>query len=124
MHSSKQGGINYGDTKFLIGETVARREFYEENARVQFEGGRQALGHPILEGITKASLSSDSWVSAASFQETTRVLTEAAISGAIDELEGLKENIIMGRLINAGTGMQVYRDTFIKGNFYDMQDNL
>jgi DNA-directed RNA polymerase subunit beta' len=87
-------------------------------------GGRQALGHPFLEDITKASLLSDSWVSATSFQETTRVLTEAAISGAIDELKGLKENVIMGRLINAGTGLRIYRDTFIKGDFYDMQGDL
>ncbi len=116
--------VENGDTKFLISETVARREFYEENARVQFEGGRQALGHHILEGITKASLLSDSWVSAASFQETTRVLTEAAISGAVDELEGLKENVIMGRLINAGSGLRIYRDTFIKSDLYDMQGNL
>jgi len=113
-----------GDTGFLIGELVSRKEFYEENARVQFEGGRQAQGSRVFEGITKVSLSSNSWVSAASFQETTRVLTEAAISGAVDELEGLKENVIMGKLINAGTGMRIYRDTFIKGDFYDMQGNL
>lgn len=107
-----------GDTLFLMGDEVDRTTYIEENARMREEGGRPAQGKPLLLGITKASLSTDSWVSAASFQETTRVLTEAALSGRIDGLEGLKENVIMGKIIPAGTGMPVYRDTFIKGDFY------
>jgi DNA-directed RNA polymerase subunit beta' len=103
-----------GDTTFLIGEQVDRIPFHEENAKVKAEGGKPAQGKPLLLGITKASLSTESFVSAASFQETTRVLTEAAINGAIDELRGLKENVIMGRIIPAGTGMEQYRNTFVK----------
>ena len=110
-----------GSTNFLIGDEVDRMVFVEENERVKSEGGRAAHGKPLLLGITKASLATESWVSAASFQETTRVLTEAALSGGVDELKGLKENVIMGRIIPAGTGMPVYRDTFIEGDFYAMQ---
>jgi DNA-directed RNA polymerase beta' subunit len=106
-----------GDTNFLISEQVDRRLFHEENERVKSEGNKPAKGKPLLLGITKASLTTDSFVSAASFQETTRVLTEAAISGAIDELRGLKENVIMGRIIPAGTGMLRYRNTFVKREF-------
>jgi DNA-directed RNA polymerase beta' subunit len=106
-----------GDTNFLISEQVDRKVFQEENARVKEQGGRPAQGKPLLLGITKASLTTDSFVSAASFQETTRVLTEAAISGAVDELKGLKENVIMGRIIPAGTGMPRYRNTFVKREF-------
>jgi DNA-directed RNA polymerase subunit beta' len=106
-----------GDTPFLISEQIDRRIFQEENARVKSEGGRPAQGKPLLLGITKASLTTDSFVSAASFQETTRVLTEAAIGGAVDELRGLKENVIMGRVIPAGTGMPRYRNTFVKREF-------
>ncbi len=99
-----------GDTEFLIDEQVDRWRFQEENERVLAAGGRPAIGRPLLLGITKASLSTDSFISAASFQETTRVLTEAAISGKIDYLRGLKENVIVGRLIPAGTGMARYHD--------------
>jgi DNA-directed RNA polymerase subunit beta' len=106
-----------GDTNFLISEQVDRRLFQEENMRVKGLGGKPAQGKPLLLGITKASLTTDSFVSAASFQETTRVLTEAAISGAVDELRGLKENVIMGRIIPAGTGMPRYRNTFVKREF-------
>ena len=106
-----------GDTPFLISEQIDRRIFQEENARVKSEGGKPAQGKPLLLGITKASLTTDSFVSAASFQETTRVLTEASISGAVDELRGLKENVIMGRVIPAGTGMPRYRNTFVKREF-------
>jgi DNA-directed RNA polymerase beta' subunit len=106
-----------GDTNFLISEQVDRRFFQEENKRVKGEGGRPAQGKPLLLGITKASLTTDSFVSAASFQETTRVLTEASIAGAVDELKGLKENVIMGRIIPAGTGMPRYRNTFVKREF-------
>src|SRR5215203_2864172 len=98
-----------GDTEFLIEEQVDRFRFMEENERVIANGGRPATGRPLLLGITKASLSTDSFISAASFQETTRVLTEASISGKVDHLRGLKENVTMGRLIPAGTGFEYYR---------------
>ncbi|HEX9756814.1 MAG TPA: DNA-directed RNA polymerase subunit beta' [Nitrospiria bacterium] len=103
-----------GDADFLIGSQVDKFVFAEENEKVIANGGTPAIGRPILLGITKASLSTDSFISAASFQETTRVLTEAAISGRVDELVGLKENVIVGRLIPAGTGLIDYRDTFVK----------
>jgi DNA-directed RNA polymerase beta' subunit len=103
-----------GDTTFLIGEQVDRMHFQEENERVRAEDGIPAQGRPLLLGITKASLTTESWVSAASFQETTRVLTEAALNAQVDELRGLKENVIMGRVVLAGTGMQKYRNTFVK----------
>ena len=90
-------------------------KFREENQRVIEANGQPAQGRPILLGITKASLSTDSFISAASFQETTRVLTEAAINGKIDYLRGLKENVIMGRLIPAGTGLEYYRSVKIAG---------
>jgi DNA-directed RNA polymerase subunit beta' len=98
-----------GDTQFLLDQQVDKFRFREENERVIAQGGRPATGRPLLLGITKASLSTDSFISAASFQETTRVLTEAAIQGAVDHLRGLKENVIVGRLIPAGTGMEYYR---------------
>jgi DNA-directed RNA polymerase subunit beta' len=99
-----------GDTTFLLEEQVDKFRFREENDRIIRDGGRPATGRPLLLGITKASLSTDSFISAASFQETTRVLTEAAISGKVDYLRGLKENVIMGRLIPAGTGLERYRN--------------
>ena len=102
-----------GDTDFLLEEQVDRFRFTDENERVNNEGGEVSQAEPLLLGITKASLSTDSFISAASFQETTRVLTEAAISGRIDYLRGLKENVIMGRLIPAGTGMEYYRNVDI-----------
>jgi DNA-directed RNA polymerase subunit beta' len=98
-----------GDSTFLVGEQIDRAEFEEENAKVEREGGKPALAHPVLQGITKASLQTSSFISAASFQETTRVLTEAAVSGRIDGLAGLKENVIVGRLIPAGTGSVMAR---------------
>jgi DNA-directed RNA polymerase subunit beta' len=104
-----------GDSEFLPEEVVDRFRFKEENTRVLDAGGRPAIGKAILLGITKASLSTDSFISAASFQETTRVLTEAAINGKVDNLRGLKENVIMGRLIPAGTGMDYYRGVKIAG---------
>src|SRR6059058_1102969 len=97
-----------GDTEFVVGELVDKFGFQEENERVIAQGKRPATAKPVLLGITKASLSTDSFISAASFQETTRVLTEAAISGKTDELRGLKENVIVGRLIPAGTGLSNY----------------
>jgi len=103
-----------GDTDFLIDEQVDRFRFEEENERVITAGGQSSIGRPMLLGITKASLSTDSFISAASFQETTRVLTEASISGKVDNLRGLKENVIVGRLIPAGTGMEYYRNVVLE----------
>jgi DNA-directed RNA polymerase subunit beta' len=101
--------LEAGDTSFLADEQVERSIFQEENDRVVAKGGMPAVGEPILLGITKASLSTQSFISAASFQETTRVLTEASLSGKVDHLRGLKENVIMGRLIPAGTGLSMYK---------------
>ncbi|HNS53865.1 MAG TPA: DNA-directed RNA polymerase subunit beta', partial [Syntrophales bacterium] len=98
-----------GDTNFLADEQVEKGRFQEENDRVMEKGGQPAVGEPILLGITKASLSTQSFISAASFQETTRVLTEAALAGKIDYLRGIKENVIMGRLIPAGSGLPLYK---------------
>jgi DNA-directed RNA polymerase subunit beta' len=98
-----------GDTTLLVGDQVDRPEFDLENAKAEAEGLRPARGHAVLQGITKASLQTHSFISAASFQETTRVLTEAAVHGKMDSLEGLKENVIVGRLIPAGTGAVVNR---------------
>ena len=98
-----------GDTEFLADEQVEKTQFEEENERILEKGGKPAVGEPLLLGITKASLSTESFISASSFQETTKVLTEAAISGKVDYLRGLKENVIMGRLIPAGTGLPAYK---------------
>lgn len=98
-----------GDTNLLIDDQVERYVFEEENAKAFAEGKRPATAEPLLLGITKASLSTESFISAASFQETTKVLTQAAIEGKVDALRGLKENVIMGRLIPAGTGIPRYR---------------
>jgi DNA-directed RNA polymerase subunit beta' len=101
--------VDVGDTSFLVDEQVEKFVFEEENEKVMSGGGRPAQGEPLLLGITKASLSTESFISASSFQETTKVLTEAAISGKVDYLRGLKENVIMGRLIPAGTGLPAYK---------------
>ncbi len=102
-----------GDTEFLVDQQIDRFRFQAENERAKEAGGNPASGRPLLLGITKASLATDSFISAASFQETTRVLTEASISGKVDYLRGLKENVIMGRLIPAGTGLDHYRNVFL-----------
>jgi len=102
--------IESGDTKLLPSDLVDRVRFEEENRRVVSEGGTPASGRPVLMGITKASLATESWLSAASFQETTRVLTDAAIHGKSDSLLGLKENVIIGKLIPAGTGLDRYKN--------------
>jgi DNA-directed RNA polymerase subunit beta' len=106
--------IEPGDTEFLPGDMVARRAFEERNAEVVENGGVPASARPVLLGITKASLATDSWLSAASFQETTRVLTDAAIGAKSDPLLGLKENVIIGKLIPAGTGMHRYRNVQVQ----------
>ena len=101
--------VSVGDTRFIYGQMVDKYRFHEENKRVMEEGGQPAVARPIFQGITRASLNIDSFLSAASFQETTRVLTNAAIAGSTDYLRGLKENIIIGHPIPAGTGMKRYR---------------
>jgi DNA-directed RNA polymerase subunit beta' len=98
-----------GDTSFLVGQSVEKWIFREENDRVKQEGGKPATAEPLLLGITKASLSTESWISAASFQETTKILTDASVHGKVDYLAGLKENVIMGRLIPGGTGAAAYK---------------
>src|SRR5690606_32595682 len=102
--------IDSGSAEFLPGVLVDRALFEAENRRVVAEGGEPAAGRPVLMGITKASLATESWLSAASFQETTRVLTDAAINARSDSLIGLKENVIIGKLIPAGTGISRYRN--------------
>ncbi|MEJ2092713.1 MAG: DNA-directed RNA polymerase subunit beta' [Syntrophobacterales bacterium] len=106
--------VEPGDTDLLIGEQVEKWIFEERNEEALRQGKRPATGEPLLLGITKASLTTDSWISAASFQETTKVLADAAVQGKVDALRGLKENVIMGRLIPAGTGLPLYRDVDIR----------
>jgi DNA-directed RNA polymerase subunit beta' len=106
--------LDVGDTNFLEGEVVDKNRLNDENDRVLNEGGNPATYESLLLGITKASLSTESFISAASFQETTRVLTEASINGKIDQLLGLKENVIIGRLIPAGTGLERYNEIDIE----------
>ena len=104
----------FGDSAFLVGDNVERLRVLEENQRVVANGGKAANYEPLLLGITKAALSTDSFISAASFQETTKVLTEAAVAGKIDHLRGLKENVIMGRLIPAGSGVEAYASRHVR----------
>ncbi len=99
-----------GDTRFLRGEQVDRARLLEENERAEAQGRTPATWQPVLLGITKASLATESFISAASFQETTRVLTEASVNGKVDGLRGLKENVIVGRLIPAGTGSAYHQE--------------
>jgi DNA-directed RNA polymerase subunit beta' len=106
--------VDVGDTTFLSGEQVDKSTFHENNEKVKKKGGKPATAEPLLLGITKASLSTESFISAASFQETTKVFTEAAINGKTDHLRGLKENMVMGRLIPAGTGVGYYRNLGLK----------
>ena len=98
-----------GDTQFILGQQVDKYQFREKNVRIQKDGGQPAVARPLLLGITRASLNIESFISAASFQETTRILTDASIAGKVDELRGLKENVIIGHLIPAGTGMNHYQ---------------
>jgi len=102
-----------GDSRFLIGDNVEKWKFEEENQKIIEQGGIPAVAQPLLLGITKASLNTESFISAASFQETTKVLSDASIAGKVDYLKGLKENVIMGRLIPAGTGIEAYRNVEI-----------
>ena len=106
--------VDSGDTTMLIGEAVEKNDFMKINEKIISDGGKPAQAEPLLLGITRASLSTNSWLSAASFQETTKVLTDASCEGKIDNLSGLKENVIMGRLIPAGTGLPLYSNTDIE----------
>ncbi len=106
--------LDPGDTEFVVGELIDKYIFEEENERVLAQNGKPAQAEPVLVGITKASLGTESFISAASFQETTRVLTDAAVAGKVDYLRGLKENVIVGLLIPAGTGLKVYRSINIE----------
>jgi DNA-directed RNA polymerase subunit beta' len=106
--------ISVGDSDFIMEEQVNKIKFEEANRTIVEKGGKPAVAEPLILGITKASLSTDSFISAASFQETTKVLTDASIAGSIDPLNGLKENVIMGRLIPAGTGMALYNDVGVE----------
>ncbi|HOX92743.1 MAG TPA: DNA-directed RNA polymerase subunit beta', partial [Spirochaetales bacterium] len=111
-----------GDTRFIYGQQIDKYRFHEENRRVQAEGGQPAVARPLLMGITRASLKIDSFISAASFQETTRVLTDAAIAGATDQLRGLKENVAIGHLIPAGTGMRNYKNIKVSDSEFEDVD--
>ena len=113
--------VDKGETNMLVGKVVSINEFREVNKNAILEGKKPATGRPILLGITKASLETDSFLSAASFQETTRVLTDAAINGKLDELKGLKENVIIGKLIPAGTGLKQYSkvEYTMENEYYD-----
>ncbi len=115
---------NPGDTDFILEEHVEKRRFEEVNKEVVARGGTPAVAKPLLLGITKASLSTESFISAASFQETTKVLTEASIAGKVDHLKGLKENVIMGRIIPAGTGMSQYRTARIALESEEVDEKL
>jgi DNA-directed RNA polymerase subunit beta' len=108
--------ISVGDTKFIFGQQVDKYSFRKENDRVISEGGQPAIARPMFQGITKAALAADSFISACSFQETTRVLTNAAIAGSVDNLRGLKENIIIGHRIPAGTGIRQYNNIKLSDN--------
>jgi DNA-directed RNA polymerase subunit beta' len=112
-----------GDTTLLVDDQVERFVFEQENERALNDGKRPAVAEPLLLGITKASLSTESFISAASFQETTKVLTQAAIEGKIDYLRGLKENVIMGRLIPAGTGLARYRNLRIQSGNLEQESS-
>jgi DNA-directed RNA polymerase subunit beta' len=116
--------VDPGDTDFLMGEQVEKWVFEEKNDKALAAGKRPATGEPLLLGITKASLTTESWISAASFQETTKVLADAAVQGKVDHLRGLKENVIMGRLIPAGTGLSLYRELDIKLSDEEMAEAL
>src|SRR5450631_3418497 len=114
--------VDGGDTRMLPGQLIEAAVFAEENDKISKEGGKKAEASPVLLGVTKASLATESFLSAASFQETTRVLTDAAIKGKHDPLLGLKENVIIGKLIPAGTGMSRYRNIQIEPEGQDLDD--
>ena len=106
--------VESGDSNFISGDIVSKRKFKEENERVMRLGGEPAIAEPLLVGITRAAVGADSIISAASFQDTTKVLTSASIAGTVDTLEDLKENVVIGRLIPVGTGMINQDDVKLK----------
>jgi DNA-directed RNA polymerase subunit beta' len=106
--------VEPGDTNFLVGDKVDRIHLKTVNSVLIAEGKRPAIAKPVLMGITLASLETESFISASSFQETTRILSEAAISGSVDHLYGLKENVIIGKLIPAGTGIESFKEEHLK----------
>ena len=106
--------VDSGDTKFIVADLISRRKFREENERIMKMGGEPAIAEPILLGVTRAAIGSDSIISAASFQETTKVLTEASIGAKVDYLEDLKENVILGRMIPVGTGLYQKKNLKVK----------
>ena len=117
--------VSVGDTRFIYGQQVDKYKFHEENRRVANDGGQPAIARPMFQGITKASLNIDSFISAASFQETTRVLTNAAIAGATDNLHGLKENVVIGHMIPAGTGIRCYKNVkLFDDNAKDLDEQM
>jgi DNA-directed RNA polymerase subunit beta' len=111
-----------GDSDFILGEEVEKWSFEEKNQAIVANGGKPASGEPLLLGVTKASINTESFISAASFQETTKVLADASIEGKVDYLRGLKENVIMGRLIPAGTGLSSYRGMDIEIELEPLQN--
>ena len=113
--------VDPGDTDFLIGDRVDRIHFKTVNALMQAERKRVAVAKPVLMGITQASLGTESFISAASFQETTRILSEAAVSGQVDHLYGLKENVIVGKLIPTGTGIASFRQKYLGDGLTDLE---
>ena len=113
--------VDPGESDFLVGDRVDRIHFRTVNELLRQQGKRVAVGTPVLIGLTMASLSTESFLSAASFQETTRILAEAAISGQIDHLYGLKENLTIGKLIPAGTGVASFREKYIGSDLSDLE---
>ena len=119
--------VKPGDSSYLVGEQAERANVLEENKKLKEENKKQIIFEPVLLGITKASLVTESFISAASFQETTRVLTEAAVRGSSDRLKGLKENVVVGRLIPAGTGLDFHKERKLARSFdieKESEDNL
>ena len=113
--------VEPGDTDFLVGDRIDRIHFKTVNALLRAENKKPAIGKPVLMGITQASLGTESFISAASFQETTRILSEAAISGQVDHLYGLKENVIVGKLIPAGTGIATFRNQYLGNDVSELE---
>jgi len=113
--------IESGDSDFLVGDRVDRIHFKNVNSLLKAEGKKVAVAKPVLMGITTASLDTESFISAASFQETTRILSEAAISGQVDCLYGLKENVIVGKLIPAGTGLESFRNKYLGDDMSELE---
>ncbi len=113
--------VDPGSSDFLIGDRIDRIQFATVNQALRADGKKVATAKPIIMGLTQASLGTESFISAASFQETTRILAEAATAGAVDHLYGLKENVIVGKLIPAGTGIKSFREKYLDDNISDLE---